>query len=137
VDNQVTKPATKTEDEFETRELPKFISFAEGDFVEGILVGIEMASVKGKPCTRYTVMQDDDSMVAFIGTNQLDRKLRTSDRGHRVRIRCTGEDASVQKGENKMKLFEVQIGKKRVANAPLLAVRDGSSPEIGDDDIPF
>jgi hypothetical protein len=123
--------------EMETRELPKFIQFTAGDFVEGIIVGIESALIKGKNCTRYTVMQNDDQLVSFIGTNQLDRKLRVNDRGHRISIRCTGEDPNVQKGDNKMKLFDVKVGKSLVKGAPLLAVQNQVNPEITDDDIPF
>lgn len=125
------------EQDYEVREEPKFISFAQGDFLEGILIGVEKATAKGKPVTRYTVMRMDDSAVCFIGTRVLDRKLRLSDLAHRIEITCTGEDPAVKRGDNCMKLFNVKVWKKRVANAPLIETRDDFTPEITDADIPF
>ena len=123
-------------EEMETREIPKKIKFAEGDFVEGILIGIQALTVNGRGCTLYTVIQNDDSCVEFLGTNQLDRKLRVTDKGRRISVRCTGEDPTVQKGDNRMKLFEVRVSKSIVKGAPVMAAHD-ADPGITDADIPF
>jgi hypothetical protein len=123
--------------DMETRELPKFIQFNEGDFVEGIIIGIESCLVKGKKCTRYTVHPKEGLDVSFIGTNQLDRKLRVNDLGHFAKIYCKGEDPNVQKGDNRMKLFDVKVSKHVIEGAPLLPVQNQVNPEITEEDIPF
>lgn len=130
--NEILNP----DEGFETRELPKFIQFGDGDYLEGVLIAIEKATAKGKACTRYTVLKTGGDAVSFLGTNQLDRKLRQSDLGHRVKICCTGSDPNVQKGNNAMKLFDVKVSNAPVPNAPLLSVHD-TNPEITDADIPF
>lgn len=129
--------ALAVHEEMETRELPKKMKFQEGDFVEGILIGILPLTVNGKECTLYTVMQNDDSLIEFLGTWQLDKKLRITDRGHRISIKCTGEDSTVQKGENKMKLFEVKVSKDAVKGAPIIPMKRDGDPGITDADIPF
>lgn len=115
------------------RQDPKFIQFSTGDVVEGMLVGIERVLIKGKSGVRYTVQEDGGALVAFIGTYQLNTKLRIDDKGHRVDIRCVGEDVTVKRGDNCMKVFEVRVSDERVKAAT--AITDGT--EITDEDIPF
>jgi hypothetical protein len=112
---------------------PRFVNFLTGDVVEGVLCTAERVSIKEKPCIRYTVKQDDGFYVQLIGTHQLSTKLRTEDRGHYVSIRCEGEDVTVKKGDNCMKVFKVLISEKPAVNG--VAFTDGT--EITDNDIPF
>jgi hypothetical protein len=117
----------------ETREEPRFVKFSTGEVVEGTLIGIERIKVNEKMAVRYTV-EDDGELVSFLGTYQLNVKIRPDDRGHKLIVRCVGEDTMVKRGENCMKVFEVQVSKERVrasASAPL------ESLGITDDDIPF
>jgi hypothetical protein len=140
--------ATRREMEMETREEATKIEFADGDVCDGVLVSIEKVMVREKvdggaperrnAAIRYTVRFEDGSEGFFHGTHQLNRKLRPEDRGHRVVIICRGEDPNVRRGENCMKLFDVRVSKNRVANVALpTAQREGTIPEITDDDIPF
>jgi hypothetical protein len=130
--------ATQQEMEMQEREEPKFIRFGQGDVCEGILIAIEKVMVNQKPAARYTVRLADNSEVSFIGTNQINRKLRIGDEGHRVQIICTGEDTNVKKGDNCMKLFKVRVSKNRVSGVPLPVQTDGTAvPEITDEDISF
>lgn len=84
------------------REEPRFMSFSTGDVVDGILVLKEKVMIKEKPAIRYTVKVDDGDFVAFLGTHQLNTKLRITDIGHFVSIRCEGEDD----GEARRELYE-------------------------------
>jgi hypothetical protein len=120
----------------EVREEPKFVQFSTGDVIEGLLLNIDRIKVKDNAAIRYTVQQDDGQCVSFLGTHQLNTKLRTTDRGHRIEITCEGEDTMVKRGDNCMKVFNVKVSKEVVTrDAALLA--SSEIPEITDDDIPF
>jgi hypothetical protein len=122
----------------EEREEPKFIRFGTGDVCEGVLIAIEKAMVNKQPAVRYTVRLGDGSDVAFLGTNQINRKLRSGDEGHKVEIACTGEDQNVKRGENCMKLFRVRVSKSLASGIHLPVRTDGDLiSEITDEDIPF
>jgi hypothetical protein len=116
--------------EMETREDPRFVQFTTGEVIEGTLLKVEPVLIKDKRATRYTVQIDDGSLISFLGTWQINSKLRPDDRGHRISVHCIGEDTMVKRGENCMKIFEVQVSKKRVDAS-------NSALEITDDDIPF
>jgi hypothetical protein len=126
---------TQVEDTMELREEPRFISFAAGDMVEGILTTMDRVMIAGKACVRYTVDQGEANYCSFIGTHQLNTKLRPSDLGHRVEIRCVGEDVTVKRGDNCMKVFEVRVSKLRAY--PSGAHADSNDLGITDNDIPF
>jgi hypothetical protein len=116
----------------EEREEPRFVKFTTGDVVEGVLSSLQRVTIGGKLAVKYIVQEDGGQYVQFIGTHQLNTKLRITDRGHRVEIRCEGEDTMVKKGDNCMKVFKVLVSRDAVAASaatdPLL---------ITDDDIPF
>jgi len=124
----------------QTREEPRFVRFSTGDVIEGVLVKMERLNIRDKQTSqlsqavRYTVSQDDGTDVAFIGTHQIDSKLRPDDRGHKVEIRCVGEDVTVKRGENFMKVFEVRVSKELASSASIPTV---DSIEITDADILF
>jgi hypothetical protein len=129
---------TAGEMEMEERKEPEFVRFNEGDAIEGILMIIDKGMITGKPIVRYTVRRADGSEVAFIGTNQINRKLRLEDLGHRVQIICTGEDPNVKRGDNCMKLFTIRVSKSRASGVSLpVRVEGDVIPEITDEDIPF
>jgi len=115
------------------RDEPRRVQFSTGDVVEGVLMMADRVTVKEKPCIRYTVRQDDGLYVQFLGTHQLNLKLRPEDRGHYVSIRCEGEDVTVKKGDNCMKVFKVLISEKPAVSG--VTFTDGT--EITDNDIPF
>jgi hypothetical protein len=115
----------------EMREEPHFVQFVTGEMIEGTLLARDRVQVKGQAGVRYTVKLDNGTLVAFLGTYQLNTKLRLDDLMHRVEIRSIGEDVMVKRGDNCMKVFEVKVSKDRVV-AP-----SGDSPEITGDDLPF
>ena len=110
------------------RQEPRFIQFATGEAVEGVLVTIEHCTVKDNPAIRYTVREDDGNLVCFLGTYQLNVKLRPSDCGHYISVRCEGEDTMIRRGDNNMKIFKVLVSED--------SYKDGSL-YVTDNDIPF
>ena len=110
------------------REEPRLINFSTGDVCEGLLVSVERKTVKEKLGVQYVVQQNDGVLVCFWGTHQLNMKLRPSDRGHFVSIRCEGEDTMVKRGDNCMKVFKVLVSEK---------LAEGGDLYITDSDIPF
>jgi hypothetical protein len=116
----------------EERKEPRFVQFDKGSFVEGVLLSIQSIRISEKPAVRYTVKQDDQEDVSFIGTYQINSKLRVRDVGHRISVICEGEDPSIRRGDNCMKLFGVKVSRERV-----LAASPTSDPGITDADIPF
>jgi len=105
---------------------PDFIQFRPGDVVEGVLVSVQRIMVQGKPAVRYTV-DGGGKLYAFLGTYQLNTKLRPSDVGHWVAVRYEGEDTNVKRGENSMRIFTVAVSDEL------------ATPEFAaqSDDIPF
>jgi hypothetical protein len=114
-----------------TREEPRFVQFGTGEIIEGLLVSIDRIQIKGKGAVRYTVQEDGGQLVAFLGTYQINTKLHHEDRGHRVSIKCIGEDVMVKRGENCMKVFEVAVSTECIQAGAI------STLEISNDDIPF
>jgi hypothetical protein len=90
------------------REGPRFVRFKVGELVEGVLVEIKRQNVQGKPAIRYTV-DDGGQLYSFLGTYQINEKLRVSDKGKRVSICYEGEDTSVSRAGNRMRKFRVFV----------------------------
>ncbi len=88
------------------REEPRFVKFKVGDVVEGILTEIRRLCVQGKPALRYTV-DDNGQLYSFLGTYQINEKLRVADIGKRIRVRYEGEGAPANRGGNRMRVFRV------------------------------
>lgn len=117
--------------DFEERTEPRFLQFGDGETVTGILASIERIAVKDKQVTRYTVQDlESGELVSFLGTYQIDTKIRRGDMGHVVDIRCEGSHPDVKRNGNAMKMFRVRVSKR---TAPGWA-QDGT--QITDDDLP-
>ncbi len=114
------------------RKDPRFVQFGDGEMITGVLVSIERIKVNDKPASRYTVEDlDTKELCAFLGTFQIDAKLRPVDVGHVIEVRCEGTDSNVGRNGNSMKLFKVLVSDR---TAPGWAY-DGTP--ITNDDIPF
>ena len=107
---------------------PRHVKFVTGEVIDGILVSIERRVVDDKPGIYYTVLESDGTSVGFWGTHQLNTKLRPTDRGHHVSIRCEGTDTMIGRNGNNMKVFKVLVSKDLAKDGELY---------ITDDDIPF
>jgi hypothetical protein len=122
------------------RKEPEFISFAQGEMVEGELVRIDTVEVgeQKKRTARFTVRDiETNELASFLGTYDLVTKLRPEDRGHYVRIRFEGEDKSVTRNGNAMKKFKVEVSAEPVAKVPAGGKHEDGSPNITDADVPF
>lgn len=114
------------------RKDPRFVQFGDGESVTGVLVNVERIKVNDKMASRYTVEElESKELLSFLGTFQIDSKLRVADVGHLIDVRCEGTDPKVTKSGNAMKLFKVLVSDR---TAPGWA-HDGTL--ITDDDIPF
>jgi hypothetical protein len=106
---------------------PTFIQFKPGDLLEGVLVNIQKQDVNGKSTLKFTVERGDERF-AFLGTRQLNEGLRPTDLGHAVQIRYIGENTSVVRNGNAMRVFEIAVSREKIQVGDLL---------ITDDDIGF
>ncbi len=81
---------------------------APGDYLRGRLINIETADIGGKPTPRYIVHdEEEDRIVGFLGTVDLNTKIRRSDVGKVLEIRYEGKDSQTEAGKNPIKRFKV------------------------------
>jgi len=65
-----------------------------------------------KPTLRYIVQDDEeDRIVSFLGTVDLNTKIRPSDTGKILEIRYEGKDKQTEPGKNPIKRFKVSAQK--------------------------
>jgi hypothetical protein len=85
---------------------------APGDCLQGRLISIETADIGGKPTLRYIVQDgEEDRIVGFLGTVDLNTKIRPSDVGKILQIRYEGKDSQTEAGKNPIKRFKVLVQK--------------------------
>ena len=113
-------------------ESPELFSFEKsGETFAGVLTNVTMIDLKGKRVPQYLVSRDQ-KVIKMLGTYDLVQKLTRRWIGCQVRITYLGEDASVSRNGNNMKVFDVQVkGSPSDGQHP-------SAPFIAtDEDIPF
>jgi len=131
---------TSTAFKLQERKEPKFVTFAQGEVVEGELMRIDAVEIgeQKKRTVRFTVRDiETNEYQAFLGTYDLVTKLRVEDRGHYVRIRFEGGDPKVQRNGNPMKRFKVEVSEAPIREVPAGGTNADGSPLITDADIPF
>ena len=129
MESQTPTTQQRVEPTMRLREEPRLIQFKTGDKLTGILMGFERAKVGTGFGNKYTVQRLGGERVSFWGTAKINSLLRLpDDKGHAVEIYCVGEDTTVKRGENCMKVFEVRVSDEVIDPNVLL---------ITDDDIPF
>ena len=114
---------------------PQFVQFKAGDTLEGILTSVERIKVHDKGTVRYTIDDGRGVLFSFLGTYQLNTKLRVDDVGHWVKVHYVGEDTNVRRGDNNMRVFEVSVSDELVRPGGAASVV--SDLGITDEDIPF
>jgi hypothetical protein len=127
------------------REEPRRVKFTTGTVVEGLLTGMKETQVKGSADStfRYTVDLESGEQVDFLGTNQILKKIRLTDLGRMIHIECIGEDVTVQRGGNNMKVYKIFVSKEKFLTIPSSMGSLDSlpintrNPEITDDDVGF
>jgi hypothetical protein len=79
-----------------------------GDCLHGRLVNIETVDIGGKPTLRYVVHEtEEDKIYSFLGTVDLNIKIRQSDIGKVLEVHYLGRDSEAQDGRNPIKRFKV------------------------------
>jgi len=85
-----------------------------GEYLRGRLLEIETTEINGKPTLKYVVRdEEEDRLFSFLGTVDLNKKIRPSDVGLILEIRYGGKDAAVGPGKNPMKRFKVFVEKSK------------------------
>jgi hypothetical protein len=81
-----------------------------GTVLSGKLLAVDQIQVKGKPVHQYVLDTGvKGERIKFLATYDLAQKLTLAHRGMLVRIKYLGEDPTVKKGDNSMKVFDVQV----------------------------
>ena len=79
-----------------------------GDYLRGRLINIETVDLGGKPTLRYIMHdEEEDRIYSFLGTVDLNTKIRSSDVGKILEIRYGGKDPNPEPGKNPIKRFKV------------------------------
>ena len=85
-----------------------------GDYLRGRLITIETTDIGGKPTLRYIVHdEEEDRLYSFLGTVDLNTKIRPSDASKVVEIRFVGQDSDSAQGKNPIKRFKVLVEKSK------------------------
>jgi hypothetical protein len=93
---------------------PEIFRFeSSGDCLRGQLLTIETADIGGKPTLKYIVRdeKDEEKLFSFLGTVDLNLKIRSSDVGKVLEVQYVGRDAETEAGKNPIKRFKVFVQK--------------------------
>lgn len=101
-----------------------------GQILTGLLLSITPAVIENKPVRQMLFQISAEHQVKCLQTYDLMQKIGRQHVGSEMRITYLGEDETVKRGDNAMKVFDVQY--KRPEGAP---PRD--TGPITDEDIPF
>jgi len=127
------KAPMEKEQGWEPQQVPEMQQWDKpGSMITGKLISATRVEVKGKMVLQYIIATGIKSpaRIKFLATYDLAQKLTSAHLGMFVRVKYLGEDETVKKGDNFMKVFDVHV--KPDPNAP---PRD--SGPITDEDIPF
>lgn len=106
-----------------------------GTTISGKLLSLVMVTIKGntKPVPQYMLATGikNPARIKFLGTYDLTQRLGSEHVGMMVRVKYLGEDQTVKRGDNFMKVFDVHV-----RPDPNAAPQRDSGP-ITDEDIPF
>lgn len=101
-----------------------------GTILSGTLLALTRAEIDKKPVVQMLFQITTTTQVKCLQTYDLMQKIGRQHIGSQMRITYLGEDPDVKRGDNHMKVFDVQF--KRPEGMP---ARD--SGPITDEDIPF
>ena len=83
-----------------------------GDYLRGRLVEIETTDIGGKSTLKYIVHDEEKGRIfSFLGTVDLNSKMRPTDIGKILEIRYGGKDTAAEQGKNPIKRFKVFVEK--------------------------
>jgi hypothetical protein len=104
-----TTNASKRPVELVERAGPEMFKFdTPGQTLRGRLITIEHIQVNGQPALRYTLHDEEEGKYyTFLGTIDLNTKIRQSDVGKVVQVQYERQDPPVQSGKSPIKRFRV------------------------------
>jgi hypothetical protein len=116
------------------REAPELFKFeGVGDFVKGVLMAMDIVTVREKRTVQFTIYDAGDGKTRkILGTYDLLQKINKDDVGRFVQIVYKGENKEIRKGDNFLRIFSVAFEDKKKTAATF---EDGT--QITDADIPF
>jgi len=124
------EPGLESERGWESLRAPELFNFDQpGKTLVGKLIGIASVELSGKPVTQYLIRVKDQTFKV-LATFDLAQKITRAHLGYLLRIKYRGEDSTIKKKGNSMKIFDVQVKPDPDKN-----FADGSP--IADEDIPF
>tara|TARA_Y100000310_G_C20701625_1_gene830500 strand:+ start:317 stop:661 length:345 start_codon:yes stop_codon:yes gene_type:complete len=112
VTNPNTAPNPPTSPTSKQRKLkrinPELVKFeSEGDLVEGTLVGSRVMEFSDGDAMRYTLKEDDGSLIVFFGSTIIDGLMESVDVGTYVRVTFIGEDKTT--AGRPVKLYDIEV----------------------------
>lgn len=124
-------------DGWQTSHAPELYKFENrGDDLHGQLVAVDRVEIKDartsakKMVTQFVARIASGQLVKFLGSYDLMQKLSEVHIGKMIRVKYLGDDPSVSRNGNAMKIFSVQT-----KDAP--KVTNAHGVDINDSDIPF
>lgn len=80
-----------------------------GTTISGKLLSIDKIEINGKMVPQYLIAPTGESRLKFLGPYDLMQKLTRAHVGMLTRIKYLGEDETVKKNGNAMKVFDVHV----------------------------
>jgi len=92
---------------------PEIFRFeAPGDYVRGRLISMENTHINGKSALKYVLHDlEEDRFYSFLGTVDLNTKIRPTDVGKVLEVRYERQDSPSDNGKNPLKHFKVFVEK--------------------------
>jgi hypothetical protein len=125
------------QDGWSTQHAPELYKFENrGDDLHGQLVAVDRVEIKDaksgakKMVTQFVARIASGQLVKFLGSYDLMQKLSEAHVGKLIRVKYLGDDPSISRNGNAMKIFSVQT-----KDAP--KVTNAHGLEVTDQDIPF
>lgn len=124
------------QDGWKTEHAPELYKFENrGDDLHGQLVAVDRVEIKDaktnakKMVTQFVVRIASGQLCKFLGSYDLMQKLSEAHIGKMIRVKYLGDDPSISRNGNAMKIFSVQTkDAPRVANAHGVAIDDSDIP---------
>ena len=110
---------------------PEMFQFTnEKPAIEGVYLGSQRVTVKGKETVQYMLQDLDGRRFTFLATYDLARKIQPGHVGHWMYVMYEGEDHEIKTQGSPMRKFRVAVGRD-------LEPGFGNVAPITDEDIPF
>ena len=100
--------------------------------IEGVLLGLSSATVKGKETLQYLMQDLDGNRFTFLATYDLARKITPQHVGHWLIVVYEGEDPDVKTQGLPLRRFRVQVSKDKEPG-----FQNVHGVTATDEDIPF